>query len=526
MSRFALSLLLLLPSLMGACGDPPSPPPGAAAAAALQAPESAGEPLAQGPAHPPALEPAFIEEVITPEALMETVEFLASPALEGRLSGSEGYREAASWAAARMKALGLEPLGDGDYLQRLRLELNEIERCQLELPEFGGEPLVQGVDWSCRGFTGSGRLQAPVVFVGYGISEPERGYDDYAGVDVRGRIVLAFKQPPPWALDEQGWGEAHMPRAKAQTAVQHGALGLLLVARPDVQWNPQPIGSVMHGPGEQPRGVPQLEIAPRVAAWLLEGLDTDLAGLQARIDGARAPASQALERLVRLDVQAWYEPEAPSANVVGLLRGADPSLRDEVVVIGAHLDHVGRQGELLYPGANDNASGSAGVLAVAEALARSPQPPARSVMFALYTAEESGLLGATHMVAHPPLPLERVVAALNMDCIGHGSGTLKLGGGGASPQLWALARGLDERGITVEETWYGGGADLQPWFEAGLPTLYFATEDSYTHLHKPGDTPDTVDPVLLSEVVRLAARTTAAIAAGGYRREARVPRQD
>ncbi len=524
MSRHTLSIASLLPTslLLAALGcPPPGPPPGEGRD--LQAPEPASEPGPTAPGHPVSLEPAPAEQVITPEALMESVTYLASPELEGRLAGSEGYRKAASWAAGRFSALGLEPLGDGDYLQRLRLELNEIERCQLELPGWEGEPLVQGVDWSCRGFSGSGRIQAPVVFVGYGISEPERGYDDYADVDVHGRIVLAFKQPPPWQLDEQGWGEAHMPRPKALTAVAHGALAVLTVARPDVSWNPQPIGSVMHGPGVQPLGVPQLELSPVAGGWLIEGLGVDFTGLQARIDGAKAPASQALTRQATVDVQAWYESQAPSANVVGVLRGADPTLRDEYLVVGAHLDHVGLQGDVLYPGANDNASGSAAVLAVAEAMARSPEPPARSVIFVLYAAEESGLVGATYMSAHPPAPLESIVAVVNMDCIGHGSGQLKLGGGEASPQLWALARSLDGQGITVDETWYGGGADAQPWFELGLPTLYFATEDSYTHLHKPGDTPSTLDPALFASVALLAQRTTAAIARGDYQREERQP---
>jgi aminopeptidase YwaD len=522
MSRHALSFAWL-PSaslLFAACGEPPPPPPAAEQAAPVT------EPAPRGPGHPTALEPAPLEQVITPEALMDTVTWLADPVHEGRLAGSEGYRKAAVWSAERMAALGLEPMGDADYLQRLRLELNEIERCHLEVPGWEGEPLVQGVDFSCRGFTGSGRIDAPVVFVGYGLSVPERGYDDYAGVEVQGRVVLAFKQPPPWTFDELGWGEDHMPRPKALAAVAHGALAVLTVSRPDTTWNPQPIGSVMHGPGEQPRGVPQIEVAPRVAAFLLGVPEAELRDLQARIDRTQAPASQVLERQVQLDVRAWYEPEAPTANVVGMLRGADPALRDEVVVVGAHLDHVGQQGDVLYPGANDNASGSAAVLALAEALARSPQPPARSVLFVLYAAEESGLLGATHMVEHPPVPLERIVAVLNMDCIGHGSGKLKLGGGEASPQLWTLARGLDHDGITVEETWYGGGADAQPWFDAGLPTLYFATEDSYTHLHKPGDTPETLDPALYAAVVRLAGRTAATIATGAYTREERVSRAE
>jgi len=114
---------------------------------------------------------------------------------------------------------------------------------------------------------------------------------------------------------------------------------------------------------------------------------------------------------------------------------------------------------------------------------------------------------------------------LNLDCIGHGSGMLKLGGGEASPQLWGLARGLDREGITVESTWYGGGADAQPWFDAGLPTLYFATEDAYTHLHKPGDTPETLDTELLTAVAGLAHRVVSSVAAGDYQREEHVPRE-
>ena len=365
-----------------------------------------------------------------------------------------------------------------------------------------------------------------MVFVGYGLSEPERGYDDYSGIDVRGTLVLAFKQAPAWKLDDQGWGEDHRPRPKARAAVSHGALGVFTVSRPDVEWNPRPIGSVMHGPGRQAQGVPQMELDAPVGEWLVRGTGLDLAGLQARIDQAQAPASLALDVLAEMNVEAWYEEQAPSANVVALLRGADPELRDEYVIIGAHLDHVGTQGDVLYPGANDNASGSASVLAIAEAMARSPERPARSVIFALWAAEESGLLGSTHFVENPLVPLDGVVAVLNMDCVGHGSGTLSLGGRGASPRLWELARGLDREGITVEESGYGGGADAQPFFDAGLPTLYFATVDSYTHLHKPEDTVGTLDPALHAAVARLAGRTVSAIAQGDYQREERVPREE
>ena len=484
-------------------------------------PSALGAEPPDGPPHPTSLNPQPYTEIITPEALGVTVEFLASPALGGRLPGTDGYDRAARWAAARLGALGLRPVDPaGDYLQRLPLESNEVTRCHLEIPGWDGPPLVQGVDYSCRGFTGTGRLTAPVAFVGYGLSVPEKGWDEYAGLDLSGRALLCFKQAPGWTLDEAGWGEWAMPRPRAGWAVAHGARVVLTVSRPDNGWSPQPIGSVMHGPGAHQPDLPQLEISPAVAAFLTRETGFDLAGLQAGIDGARTPASRLLESTVGVDVRAFYEPAAPSANVVALLPGADPALRDELVVVGAHLDHVGTQGEVVYPGANDNASGSAVILALAEAFARSPEPPARSVLFVLYSAEESGLLGSAWFVTHSPVDLEQVVAVFNLDCVGHGPGHLKLGGGGASPGLWALARRLDEDGMTVEETWPGGGADLQAFFDAGLPTLYFATEGSYTHLHKPTDTPNTLDLALLARVGRLCFRTLAAVARGEYQREA------
>jgi len=456
---------------------------------------------------------------------MRSVSWLASPQLEGRLAGVDGHREAALWAADRFRALGLRAGGGhGDFLQRFPVEANEIRRCRLELPGWPGEPLRAGIDYACRGFSGSGRVAGKVAFTGYGLSLAERGYDDYAGVDVQDRVVLIFKNAPSWTLDEEGWGEATLPRPRSHAAQRHGAVGLLMVQSPSVEWNPQPIGSVLHGHGDQPYELPQLQVHRPVADWLLEGSALDLPQLQESIDGAQAPDSRLLESEVVLDVLADYAAEAPTANVVGILRGADPQRRDEVLVVGAHLDHVGQQGAAPhYAGANDNASGSAAVLALAEAMARAEEPPARTIVFVLFSAEESGLHGAEAFVADPPVPLERVVAMLNLDCVGHGTG-LRLGGGEASPELWGLARSLDLDGISTEHTWYGGGADAQPFFDAGIPTLYFVAEDSYTHLHKPGDTPDTLHPQLFVSITRLAQRVLASLAAGGYQREERPAR--
>jgi Zn-dependent M28 family amino/carboxypeptidase len=254
-----------------------------------------------------------------------------------------------------------------------------------------------------------------------------------------------------------------------------------------------------------------------VAQEMLAAMGPRLADLKAAIDSTRQPQSRELGLQVRVDVMARYHERQPSANVVGVLEGADPELRDQYLVIGAHLDHVGSQGGIYFPGANDNASGAAAVMAIAEAFARGGARPRRSIIFTLLSSEESGLQGATHFVEHPPVPLGKIVAYFNLDCIGHGD-SIQVGSGKTSPKLWRLARELDAGGarLTVEETWGGGGADATPFAEKKIPTLYFASRFSYTHLHQPGDTPATLNPRLYEALARLVYRTAWKVAEGGY----------
>jgi hypothetical protein len=457
---------------------------------------------------------------ITPEGLMADVRVLCAPELGGRLPGMPGYAEAMRYCSDRFAALGLEPGGDDGWLQRLTMELNEIRACELTLVGADGvaEPLALGSDFACRGFTGSGVGDAPVVFVGYGLSLPERGHDDYAGLDVRGKVVLAIKPAPKWEpADGRGWGDAHLPRPKARAALDHGAVGLLLLPHPAAA-KPQPaIASVLHGPGEHVGALPQAELTAAAAARLCAGGLAELAGLVAAVDAAKAPSSRELPGRARLVVDAAYDSAASTANVVGVLPGTDPELRDECLVIGGHLDHVGRQGHVVWPGANDNASGAAAVLALARAFAEGGVLPRRTVVFVLFAGEEQGLNGARWFVDHPARPFERTIAMLNLDCVAHGD-SIQLGGGGTQPVLWGLARGLDaaHARLSTAHTWPGGGADAEPFHGQGTPTLYFASTPSYAHLHQTTDTPETLNPMLHTELVRLAYRTAVEIAQGRY----------
>ena len=458
-------------------------------------------------------------ETIRAAGLMRTVEYLASPRLAGRLAGSPGYMAAARELAGRFRRLGLTPGGVDGFFQPLEIEYDEIGACRLALvlPDGATRELKLGPDFVARGLTGSGAFAAPVVFAGYGLSVPEKGYDDYAGLDARGKVVLTFKEPPPFRMDSLGWGTSTLPRPKGRTAAAHGALGLLLVSVPNQPHPQKPIGSTLEGEGPQDEHFPRLQVDVPVAQEMVKCAGLDLGALQAAIDSTKQPRSQALGLSARVGVEARYRAKQPSVNVAGRIEGSDPALRDQVLVIGAHLDHVGSQGDIYFPGANDNASGAAAVMAIAEAFAHGGPPPKRSVLFVLFSSEESGLDGAKHFVEHPPGPIGRIVAYLNLDCIGVGD-SIQVGSGKTSPKLWQLARDLDARGarLSVEETWGGGGADATPFAEKKIPTIYFASKFSYKHLHLPGDTPATLNPRLYEALTRLAYRTAWKVAAGDY----------
>ncbi len=456
---------------------------------------------------------------ITADGLLADVTHLAGPQYGGRLSGSDGYLAAARWAADRFAALGLQPGGDDGYLQTLTIEYNAIvgtPRLSVRCHDGAWTTCALGPDFTCRGFTGSGAVAAPVVFVGYGLSEADRGFDDYAGVDIRGKVALCFKRNPDWTLDDAGWSaQSATPRARAATAIAHGAVALLWVDAPSAADAPPPvpIGSVLHGDGDHHPDFPHLEIGETVADRLLGGAG-DARRLRRRIDADHRPQSFALPASVDLAVQARYETQHPTWNVVAVLPGSDPIRRDEALVIGGHLDHVGRQSpDVTFPGANDNASGASAVLALSAAFARADRPPARTVVFVLFASEESGLEGSRFHAAHPFVALDHTTAMFNLDCVAHGD-SIKVGGGDGAPELWRLARELDASHARrmVKATWKSGGADAQPFADLGVRTLYWVTTNSYTYLHQPADRPVTLDGALYADLVRLAFRTSWAVA--------------
>ncbi len=453
---------------------------------------------------------------INKEDLLKYDSTLSSPELGGRLPGSEGYNKAAQFAAGQFAEFGLKPGGDENYFQHFNIEYNRIDSPAVFKVLTGTDTMSYelGKDFVLRGFTGSNSFTLPVAFCGYGISRPNLNYDDYAGIDVNNKIVMVFKYNPGWKLDDKGWGEGY-PREKSLTAKKHGAKGILFVSLPNDK-EPQPlIGSMLHGEGEQLEDFPQLHISLDAADKLLSGSGETISGCQSLIDSSKEPHSLNLKTRAVVEVNAKYEKGARTMNVVGMIEGSDPELKNEYVVAGAHLDHVGTQAGLLFPGANDNASGSSGILEIAKAFTQNKIKPKRSVIFVLFAGEEQGLNGSKYFVESWKGDYGKIVAMLNLDCVGYGD-SIKAGNGKSAPELWQKAKKIDEAGdkMMVDETWSGGGADATPFYDKGIPCLYFVTTNSYDHLHQPSDKVETLKGGLFEKIITLAYKTAVEISVG------------
>ncbi|NOG99647.1 MAG: M20/M25/M40 family metallo-hydrolase [Ignavibacteriae bacterium] len=460
-------------------------------------------------------------ESINQNDLMKNVDYFTGEELDGRLSGSSGYYKAAEYAKEKFKSLRLEPAFGDKYFQPLFVEYNEIKSASLTL--FNSKSDIKifelGEDFVCRGFSGSGNFTADAAFCGYGLSEPGLGYDDYKNIDVSGKIVIVFKQNPKWKINNLNWKQI-TPRQKSAIAAEHGARGILFVSRPNDK-NPQGIiGSVYSGEGEQNVNFPQLHISKETANDFLEKTGAAISEYQTKIDSLKTPHSILLNNKAAIKVEAEYNKRKETVNIAAMLKGSYPVMKNEYVVVGAHLDHVGRQGEIYFPGANDNASGSSALLEIAEAFVVGEIEPKRSIIFVLFASEEAGLFGSKYFVNTFPQPLNAITAMLNLDCIGYGD-SIQVHNGKGAPELWNLAKQIDEvyTKSMISKTWGGGGADATPFHERGIPSIYFVSTNSYDHLHSISDKPETLNRELIEKITRLAYLTVYETAIGNYSRE-------
>jgi hypothetical protein len=382
-------------------------------------------------------EPGANTFAASPEAIRAHVSFLADDALEGRLAGTRGYDIAARYVASELAQLGLKPGGTGgtwfqpvplvesvSLLPAAKLTLRPANGAAVELAvseDFLPEPSLVEAEVAAS---------APVVFVGFGVSAPDQGHDDLAGIDLTGKVALVFGGAP--AKFAPAIRAHHSSRlTKNQALVERGAVGIISLQTPEEQertpWSrlvQQSWRSRMGWVGADGTvngGWPQLKIRaainPERAAVFFAGAPRTL---EQAFAAAEAGTPQAFDLALSVDqVRKSIIRQRTSDNVIGILEGADPALAGEFVAISAHLDHVGKGapigGDAIYNGAFDNASGIAIMLESARVLANLPQRPRRSVLFVAVTAEESGLQGSDFFVRNPTVPRGSIVANINMD---------------------------------------------------------------------------------------------------------------
>ena len=432
--------------------------------------------------------------------LGRSVAALTAPELEGRRSGTAGGDRAAELLAGWLGAAGLRPAGDhGTFLQSFVLERSALPAPTSALELDGAPPraFALGRDFTPHAGSQTGEAAGEIVFVGYGVSAPDAGWDDWAAVDLRGRVALALDGAPPSLA-----GARASRIEKVLAARAHGAAALLLVADalPPVAATSAPVN------------VLSAAVTRAAADALLAPAGRTTAELAAALTGGGAPASFATGARARLRVDLLRH-ERRAQNVVGVLPGVDPARAGDAVVLGAHWDHLGRVGGVVHPGADDNASGTALVVGLARAFAATGGAD-RTLVFVLFGAEELGLLGSAHYVRQPVVPLAQTVAMLNFDMVGRlRRDRLFVSGGDSASGLRALvteaARGT---GVTLDvrgSPWMP--SDQTRFYGAGVPVLSFFT-GAHDDYHRPSDTPDRLDPDGMARVAAVAARAVERLA--------------
>ena len=463
--------------------------------------------------------PVVEEEKISKAHLKDFVEYLASDELEGRMTGSKGAESAADYIAGYFQAIGLEPVGENEsYFQEFEFTsgmkvIEEDNAFKVIKKEHGAVQILEfkvESDFRPLSFSANGEVEGEVVFAGYGLSVPGKlgeGYDSYAGLDVKDKIVLVLRYVPE-AVETERRQELNRYaglRYKAMVAREHGAKALLVVTGSNSP-NAGELAPLSFDSSLAGSGIVAASISGEVAKMLFAGSEKVLKEVQDQLDienphfegqfplkNVTVKISTAVERVKKTD-----------RNVLALLPPAEPSSEMEYLIIGAHYDHIG-YGEIgslagkdeegqIHNGADDNASGTAVVLQLAAVLAEQKDLH-KGIIFALWSGEELGLIGSSHFVEHPTVPLEQVVAYINFDMVGRlRENRFNLQGVGSST-LWRkliekrnVAAGFD---LILQDDPYLP-TDTTAFYPKKVPVLSFFT-GSHENYNRPTDDPETLN---------------------------------
>jgi len=455
-----------------------------------------------------------------PDRYINDIKTLSAPDKEGRGDGSIGLTRARDILVKRYKSLGLEPKGTKGFLQPFDIIVGaELTGANSFTVDGGAAPQALKLhdQYIPYAFSAAGQVKAGLVFVGYGISAPEWKFDEYDGHDVQGKIVVLLRGEPTFATAHRPKGEGS-PHGdiitKAILARKHGAAAIVVLSG-KLPKGEEDILPRFGGDGSQEDvGIPIVAVRNDAATAWFASAGKDAAALQESIDNTGNAASFAFPVTLTAKLDAGVKRKhAEVSNVLAYL----PGKSDEYIILGAHYDHLGRGdygGSLapsligqFHPGADDNASGTAGLLELARILAPLKGQLPRGILFSSYAGEELGLLGSAAWVRQHTLPLSKADAMLNMDMIGRISkDTLYIGGVGTATNFRAiLEKGVATTGLKAEYSESGySSSDHTSFVVKQIPVLFFFS-GLHSDYHKPSDTWEKIDPKSAVKVVDLVA---------------------
>lgn len=446
---------------------------------------------------------SFLESLDADRA-WNIVDDLAGDLFQGRRAGTHGADLASEYIAGYFDSIGLKPAGSGrTYRSGFTMPLWELAGMpRLTLVDESDNVLQTfeyRKDFNVVPGSGEGDYSAEMVFGGYGITAKELGYDDYAGVSARGKIVMVIVGTP--ASDKFKEGNYDLPYAKAENALTHGAVGLILVdspANPTLKYIERARCGCCW---TTYRKLTMLGGSVQFADALLKGSNSTLSSIQATINEEPTPQSFALDKRLHASVRVSFNDRASSYNVLGYISGSDPVV-SKAVIVGAHYDHWGKDVDgSIFRGANDDASGVAVVMEIARALSTGAKPR-WSLMFAAWSGEEEGYHGSHAYAEQPYFPLEGTIAYLNLDMVGYGQPLLGEVSEPHTALRTAMIESAEQLNISLRITGNNGGSDHVTFEERGVANAMFIywPDDFY---HTPADTSNHVSKTNLLETAKL-----------------------
>jgi len=467
-------------------------------------------------------------EAISADEMLSHVKLLASNEMKGRDTPSPELDSCANYIKNYFKSLGLKPITLKDnYYQDFFLLKTRLAGEQKFALSIKGVEKTYNIkdDFVPIYFAANREVTAPVVFAGYGITAAEHHYDDFQNIDVKGKIVLVFTNEPQEKDSTSlfnGVKETDHSKLseKVLSAIDHGAVGFIAVTNPGHRFRrpPNPWPSLMRSAPEEaiPFTLGEKEqnkiVAVRIGKQLAEDLMSisgqTLEQIHQRIDNELKPQSMELPGVIATVATHLASDSFKTQNVVAFWEGADPKLKNEIVVIGAHYDHIGAKDDTtIYNGADDNASGTAGVMAVAKAFANCKGRPKRSILLMCFAGEEKGLFGSRFYAGTDPLfSIEKTVTMLNLDMIGRNdTSAVEVMGCTRSPDLKEVFLKANEA-VNLKFKFSNdkriGGSDHASFFRKDIPFLAFNT-GTHEDYHRPTDTVEKIIPEKMAQVARV-----------------------